>query len=282
MSIDVSAAQHFVYVSARLLDRHRTAYLLDNASVDPVLRTLAAYRNTDGGYGHALEPDVRGPNSETTSALHALEVLDEVGALSEPLADVSPWIADIADPDGGVPFALSASDRYPMAPWMVPVAGSHLTFGLAALVAETGDQSGWLRTATEWCWRKLEHIDDVHGYTLKFALDFLDRAADADRAGRAIESLRPLLRPDGSVPVEGGTADEALSAVTLSPRPGARSRALFTDAQIDAGLDHLESGQQDDGGWTFDWAAWAPAQAHEWRGLVTLRALQTLRANHRC
>ncbi len=281
MAIDVPAARQFVYLSARLLDRHRMAALLDDAPVDPILKALAAYRNPDGGYGHALEPDVRGPNSETTSTLHALEILDEVGALNHPLAAVADWVTGVADTDGGVPFALATSAGYPMAPWMAPVGGSHLTFGLAALLAAAGDDSTWLRTATHWCWRHTENVEHLAGYTLKYALTFLDRVADADRAARVIETLRPLVRPDGSVPVQGGTPDEALSALTLSPHPGSRSRALFTAEQIEHGLDALEAAQQDDGGWLFDWTAWAPAQSTEWRGLVTLRALQTLRAHGR-
>lgn len=281
MSVDVPAAERFIYTSARLLDRHRMAVLLHDAPVDLVLWALAAYRNPDGGYGHALEPDVRGPYSETTSTLHALEVLDEHDALTDPLADVADWVAGVAESDGGVPFVLPASAGYPLAAWMVPDGGSHLTFGLAALVGQAGAESGWISNATEWCWQRLDHIEDLNAYWLKYALDLLDRTADAARAIQTIETLRPLLRADGSVPVPGGTADETLTALTLSPRSGARSRALFTDEQIDGCLDDLEAGQQDDGGWTFDWAAWSPAQADEWRGLVTLKALQTLRANGR-
>lgn len=37
---------------------------------------------------------MRGPFSETTSTLHALEVLDELAALADPLADVADWVAD--------------------------------------------------------------------------------------------------------------------------------------------------------------------------------------------
>ena len=44
-----------------------------------VLATLRAYRNRDGGFGHALEPDVRAPESEPASTLHGLEVLGEIG-----------------------------------------------------------------------------------------------------------------------------------------------------------------------------------------------------------
>lgn len=282
MSINVPAAERFIYSSARLLDRHRLAVLLHGAPVEPVLTALAAYRNPDGGYGHALEPDARGPYSETTSTLHALEVLDEAGALASPLGDVAAWVAGVAEPDGGVPFALPTAAGYPLAAWMAPGGGgSHLTFGFAALLGEAGASTDWLRKATEWCWQGLRDVEDLNAHSLKFALGFLDRTADAGRAAGVIETLRPLLRPDGSVPVQGGAADEALTALTLSPRPGARSRALFTEKQIETCLDELEAGQQDDGGWTFDWAAWAPAQATESRGLVTLDALQTLRTHGR-
>ena len=281
MSVDLPAAERFIYSSARLLDRHRMAVLLHGAPINQVLSALSAYRNPDGGYGHALEPDVRGPGSETTSTLHALEVLDELNALADPLADVGDWVAGVAEPDGGVPFVLPAAAAYPLAAWMVPDGGSHLTFGLAALLGAAGARSAWLDRATEWCWRRLRHPEALNAYWLKYALDFLDRSGDAGGAVRALESLRPMLRPDGSVSVPGGAEGEILTALTLSPHPRARSRALFTDDQIDVCLDELEAGQHDDGGWTFDWAAWSPAQADEWRGLVTLKALQTLGANGR-
>lgn len=48
-----------VLANARLLDRHRLAVLLHGAPVAPVLDALRAYRNPDGGFGHALEPESR-------------------------------------------------------------------------------------------------------------------------------------------------------------------------------------------------------------------------------
>jgi hypothetical protein len=138
-----------------------------------------------------------------------------------------------------------------------------------------------LRQATAWCWSLLERPEQLTGYWVKFALDFLDAVPDETKADAAIETLRPRLSPDGSLPVEGGTANERLTPLALSPRPGRRSRLLFTRDQIDADLDVLEGGQHDDGGWTFDWLAWSPGQTVEWRGAVTLRALATLGAHGR-
>ena len=50
---------------------------------------------------------------------------------------------------------------------------------------------------------------------------------------------------------------------------------------IDAQLDHLAAAQQDDGGWMFNWPAWSPAAAADWRGSITVDALRLLRGNGR-
>jgi hypothetical protein len=283
MPVDVAAARRFLYGHARLLECHRAAVLFDTAPTDPVRRALRAYRNDDGGFGHGLEPDVRTPRSETTAALHALEVLAGVGALDDPVvADAAAWIASVSGADGGVPFALPGVEAYPHGPWMVAApGGSHLTFGLVAVLAPAGVGGEWLTAATAWCWGRLEGPAPLDPYSLKFALDFLDATPDEHRARTVLERLRPALRADGSVPVPGGTENEKLTPLTLSPRPHGRSRTLFTEAQLAADLDALEAGQHDDGGWTVDYLPWSPAQAVEWRGIATLDALVALRAHGR-
>jgi hypothetical protein len=99
---------------------------------------------------------------------------------------------------------------------------------------------------------------------------------DGHDRGAARDARRRRLDPR-----PGGTEDERLRPLALSPRPGLRSRLLFTQEQIEAELDALEAGQQEDGGWTFDFLAWCPGQALDWRGAVTLGALSSLRAHGR-
>jgi hypothetical protein len=283
MPIDVDSAEQFVFANGRLLDRHRLAVLLHDAPVAPVLDALRAYRNRDGGFGHALEPDVRAPESEPTATLQALEVLASVGALDDPMVgDAAAWVDTIAGPDGALPFVLPTAASAPHAPWMVPHGGgSHLTFAIAGALWEAGSRTPWLSRATEWCWAKLEGPAELSAYFVKFSLDFLDKVPDEMRAREAIETLRSRLRADGTIPVPGGTENERLTPLTLAPRPDGRSRALFTDDQIEADLDLLAEGQQEDGGWTFDWLAWSPGQSVEWRGSMTLGALTMLGAHGR-
>jgi hypothetical protein len=283
MTIDLAAAERFVLANARLLERHRFAALVHGAPTAPVLAALAAYRNADGGFGHALEPDVRGPHSEPASTLHALEVLAEVRALDEPMvASAAAFAAANAGPDGGLPFVAPGAAAYPHAPWMVPgEGGSFLTLGIAAVLLEAGLSDPWMERATAWGWASVEAPESLSAHWVKFALDFLDAVPDGRRAQEAIERLRSSLSADGSMPVAGGTRDERLTPLTLAPRPHGRSRRLFTERQIDDDLDRLEAGQQDDGGWTFDFLAWSPGQEVEWRGIVTLRALAALVAHGR-
>ena len=283
MPIDLDAAEQFILANARLLERHRMALLLHGATASPIVATLRAYRNSDGGFGHALEPDVRAQESEPASTLHGLEVLEEAGALDDPIAgEAFRWIEGVSHPDGGVPFVMPTAARAPHAPWMIPTAGgSQLTFGLVAASLNVDGAGSWRERATEWCWARIARPDELDAYLVKYSLVFLDAVPDEARAIAAIERLRDRIEADGSMRVTGGTEAERLTPLALSPKPGSRSRALFTDGQIETDLDALERGQQSDGGWKFDFLAWSAGQSVEWRGIVTLLALKTLSAHGR-
>jgi hypothetical protein len=282
MPVDRAAAETFIWSSARLLDRHRYAMLFEDGPAEPVLEALRAYGNPDGGFGHALEPDVRCPSSQPSPTLSALEILGEAGAANGELAGAAgAWLARIAGPDGSVPSALPGFDRYPHAPWYTAEPGSMLTLGVVAACHEGGAPGGeWLERATDWCWRSIETTERPAGYWLKFALQFLDAVPDQEHARAAIATLAGRVDPSAVEPI-GGVEGERLLALDLSPRPGSRSRALVTEAQIEAHLDAVQSEQREDGGWMFDWLAWSPAQTADWRGIVTIRALTWLRDHGR-
>lgn len=283
MSIDLDAAERFIHSNARLLERHVFTALVQHGPIDRVREALRPFRNADGGFGHGLEPDVRGPDSQPASVLQALATLAEVDALDDPITDqAANWLSTITGPDGGVPTVLPTATAYPRAPWMQPVAESgFLTFALAGRLWQSGIDHPWLRSATEWCWDRLDTDPDPAGYTVKFALDFLDSVPDPRRAAAAVERLRPALATDGTLPIPGGVDGEQVRPIELSSCPGLPSRAFFTERQLSADLDRLEQAQGTDGGWDFDFLHWSPAQAVEWRGIATVRAIATLARNGR-
>ncbi len=282
MPVDRAAAETFIWKTARLLDRQRYTLLFADGPAEPVLAALAGYQNPDGGFGHALEPDLRCPSSQTAPTLYALEILEEAGRIDSEMGRAArSWLAAVALPDGGVPFALPGFEPYPHAPWWTgdPESASFLTFGVAAVLHDAGaEHDEWLGRATDWCWRSIESERQPSAYWLKYACTFLDSVPDEDRARAALTNLAATVNPTSIAPA-GGAEGEALRPLDLSPRPGSRSRILVTAGHIEAHLDAVESEQQDDGGWMFDWPAWSLAQTADWRGNVTIGALTWLRDN---
>jgi hypothetical protein len=282
MPIDYDAAENFIWSAARLVDRHRYSMLFADGPSEPVIDALRGYRNPDGGFAHGLEPDLRCPSSQPSPTLYALEILGEAGAgRCEMVSGARAWLASIARADSSIPDVVPGFADYPHAPWFAGEPGSSLTLALAA-VLHAGGVSGdeWLDRATDWCWGSIETAAQPRGYWLKHACAFLDAVPDGERAQAAIASLASRVDASEIAPL-GGAEGEALRPLDLSPIPGSRSRGLFTRAQIEAHLKLVESEQQEDGGWMFDWRAWSPAQTTDWRGNVTIRALGWLRDNGR-
>ena len=82
----IAAARSFMAAHGRVLDRRRLELLFDGADPEPVLAALGAYRNSDGGYGHGLEPDLRAPESQPAAAWHAFQVFADVAPVTAPEA----------------------------------------------------------------------------------------------------------------------------------------------------------------------------------------------------
>jgi hypothetical protein len=282
MPIDYTAAENFIWSAARLVDRHRYSMLFADGPVQPVTEALRGYRNPDGGFGHALEPDLRGPSSQPSPTLYALEILSEAGSSDCEMARAArAWVAQVAGPAGDIPSVLPGFERYPHAPWFPAEPGSMLTLALAAAYHADGvENDEWLGRASDRCWRSIETTDEPRGYWLKYALAFLDAVPDERHAREALTSLATKVDVSTVAPV-GGVEGETLRPLDLSPRPGSRSRELIDEASIEAHLDAVESEQLEDGGWMFDWLAWSPAQTIDWRGNITIRALGWLRDNGR-
>src|SRR3990172_12263696 len=102
-------AGHFIWRNARLLERQQFAYLFAGGRREAVVAALGAYQNTDGGFGNALEPDKRCPDSQPVDAEMALRVLADVGAdeADAPmLRRLGDYLTSITTAEGGAPFAL--------------------------------------------------------------------------------------------------------------------------------------------------------------------------------
>jgi hypothetical protein len=276
--MNLDAARTFLHANARVLERRRFDHLIDGGPKEPVLDALRAFRNDDGGFGHAVEPDMRAPISQPVGIHTVLEILHEVGADDDPMiGPAADWLTTITRPDGAIPFVLETDA--PHAPWWQYSDASSVTqtAANAAALHNLRVSHPWLDRADEFLFEQIAGLDASRiggdpgvAYDVLFSVHFLDAHPDEARATEALAALAPIpTAPHGS---------EDPTALDLSPVPGSRSRRHF---DVEADLDALEAAQKEDGGWTVAWPDWNPAATLEWRGVATVLALKLLRANDR-
>ena len=283
---DREAAARFVAGNARVLDRRRFERLFSDGAAQPVRDAVAAFRNSDGGFGHALEPDGRAPASQPAAVAMALRTLDETDAWDEELvAGACEWLAANAPTEGGASFVEPTVEGWPRAPWWEPEEGrpaSLFTTGhIAGTLHARRVEHRWLDDATDLLWRRIDELGDPGPYGLRGVFVFLQHVPDRGRAEQVLEPVGRLLFDKDLVALDPEAEGEVHTPLDFAPNPDSIARRLFDEATMEAHLDHLVDSQADDGGWTFDWLAWSPVAASEWRGSLTVDALRTLRANGR-
>ena len=287
-------AEHFVWLTARVLEQRRFAYHFLNGGADAVETALEAYRNDDGGYAHALEPDLRGPVSQPLHVGHALRVLDAIGRCSgQRVERVCRYLTSVSTPDGALPAIHPSQRGYPAAPF-VPIVDdppSELlsTGPVVGLLHRNEVWHAWLFRATDFCWQAVDSLEKSHPYEVEAAVAFLDSVPDRSRAEATADRLGRLVREHRLVALDPERLDTSPVAPGYGPgehhfpydyarTPGSLARAWFTDEEMARSLDFLASEQREDGGWPIRWRAWAPGTALEARPMVTIEALRTLKA----
>ncbi|MBT2440669.1 hypothetical protein J7E93_11220 [Streptomyces sp. ISL-36] len=293
----LARAEHFIWLTARVLEQRRFAYHFLRGGADPVEVALSAYLNEDGGYGHGLEPDLRGPVSQPLHTGHALRVLDSIGRCGGLRVErICRYLTEVSTHDGALPAVHPSQRGYPAAPF-VPIVddppSSLLSTGpVVGLLHRNQVWHAWLFRATEFCWEAVENLKTSHPYEIQAAVAFLDGVPDraraqalADRLGRLVREQRlAVLDPDhiDAFPVAPGYAPgERHFPYDYARVPDSLARRWFTDEELARSLDHLADAQQEDGGWPVNWRQWAPGTALESRPIVTIEALRTLRAHGR-
>ena len=291
-SPDIQAAERFLAANARVLEKRRFERLFAGGEAAPVRDAVAAYRNRDGGFGHALEPDTRCPGSQPLATDFALRALLDTDAWDAALAEgASSWLAATAPAGGGAVFVNESVKDWPHAPGMVPEDGQPASLTATGLLAGTlyaaaprhaAPEAGpWLQQATGLIWSRIDALTTSNPYEMRALLWFLDNVPDRERAQAAVAKIGPMIFDQEMVALDPATPGEVHFPLDFAPLPNSIARPLFDPPVIEANLDHLAAAQRDDGGWMFNWMAWSPAAERDWRGHITVDALRVLRANGR-
>ena len=283
MSQYLESAQTFILSNARLLERHLFAFLFQQGNPDHVRRALLAYQNVDGGFGNALEPDKRTASSQPIDQEIALHVLDDLGFDTGIALQICDFLETITTAEGGVPFVLPTVRDAPRAEWWntdldEPPASINPTASIAGLLHKYGIHHPWLDRATDYCWQHIEQLQIKDGHDFLCVQLFLEHVADRERAERAFERISTQLMAGGHITYDPSASGYVFMPLVYAPSPQNMSRRLFDTTTIQRHLEALANKQQVDGGWPISWPAVSPACELEYRGIVTLNALKTLKA----
>ncbi len=283
---------------ARPLEQALFAHRFEGGSRTAVLAALAPYQNADGGFGRALEPDMRAAASSVVATTLALDIFRRLGATEEtsglPAALV--YLIDSFDVETQRwPIVSPEVEEAPHAPWWDYAESADNFRGFWA--NPRASVIGYL-----WQYRKLVPSPFVEGALRAVANDllsyahhmemhdlqcFVDLLETNNLPGELRTDMLDKLRRAVARSVVSDPAawdDYNLKPLTVVRAPDSPLAQALAAAAIDANLDYLIDTQGEDGAWAPAWAwdfvdaaAWAAA-AREWRGVLTLRNLETLRA----
>lgn len=275
-----TAGRDFVRRDARVVERRLFSTVFEGADPQGVVDALRGFQNADGGFGQGLEPDKRCPDSLPLDVEVAFDTLIAAGARDEEMVRrATDWLGQVANADGAVSLCAPVVAEYPRAEHITEWTyqpGINPTAGLVGRLHHLGVEHPWREKAGAWSAAELAKglPEDAHG--MHEALEFLEHTEDVD-VDRIREWLPKLqyFRADAADPSYGVTP------LHFASTPDSFWKQLFTDAQLEAHLDRLIADQQDDGGWALTWEPPGPAATLEYRGIVTVGALRTLKAYNR-
>jgi hypothetical protein len=295
-------ARNYIKTHARPLDRALFEHRFEGASADLVTAELARFQNDDGGFGHALEPDLRTPASSALATEVALRTLEELGCASDHpmVGDAVRFFFETLDPETKVWRIIPRdANEHPHAPWWHDKDGSlartfddfliiprasvvGLLHHYAALVP-----ADWLAELTEHTVATLETISDDAlaggGDSLRYALRLVEaRALPQSYKDRLVPRLcRLALQFVSCDPQEWG--GYVAAPLKIAPTPDSPVADVLRDG-LERHLDYQIDHQTPEGTWEPTWT-WGDAYPdvweqvkREWYGALALEVLTALHA----
>lgn len=294
----------FIYSKARPLERAMFAFHFEGGAVDDVLIALSQFQNEDGGFGQALEPDLRTPTSSALATGEGLNILKEVDSPGDhPIVrSAVEYLLSSFDGEKKIwRIAPQDTNKYPHAPWWHDEGGSLvITFDgyqviprakIVGLLHHYADlvPEEWLDSITAQTVAGIETITPFGsggGDDLVYALSLAEEVSLAEQfRARIVKRLRTVVPEVVSQnPEEWGSY--CISPLKIVTSPQSPIADLIWDA-VQEHLDYQIDHQTQEGAWDPVWSwgdfypdAWQGAKV-EWQGYLTLATLMALKVFNR-
>ena len=280
-------ARDFILTNARMIERRLFDFHFSNGDSKGVFHAVYAYRNSDGGFGHGMEPDTASPESQPLFSIMALETLDDVGYLNKDiiLNDFMPYFESITTETGGIPWMFRPTSNYPCEAHFKTVkelAALSTTAPLLGILEKYKIDIPWMQKAEIFVWSEFERIKDKHAFCYLCVprwLTFLQYTKSRDKAEKTIQNLKDwiinkeLLCKDKSD--DGWGLYGKPHSLNYAPAPGSVLSSVFSKETIEADIAELINRQKEGGRWD-TWYGISEGTKLEWAGIQTLWTLKTL------
>jgi len=281
-------ARDFILTNARMIERRLFEFHFENGNKEGVFHAVYAYRNSDGGFGHGMEPDTASPESQPLFSVMALETLDEVGYLNAELIlkDFMPYFESITTEKGGIPWMLRPKSEYPCGSHFKAVkewAALSTTAPLLGILEKYNVDIPWMKNAEQFVWSEFERIKEKHAFCylcVQRRLTFLKYTKSQDKAKKTIYDLKNWILADGVLCIDKSDNGWGLYGKPHSLNYASSSESLlnslFTNETIESDIKELINRQKNDGHWD-TWYGISEGTKLEWAGIQTLWALKVLK-----
>ena len=296
--VSQSHAKAFIFEWGRPLEQARYLFHFEDGPASSILTELAQFQNPDGGFGHALEPDMRLPQSSVLATIVAMQILGEINATSqEPIVQAAiRYLLDSYEIDTKVwPIIPRHNNDFPHAPWWHDDGNIRYNFGQfrANPRAEiVGHLFSYHDLVPDGLAEELAHeiIAHLHTYPDKVGMhDLACYVATAENPAIPVglrDQLLPKLKRALLATVETDPAqwgDYTPKPLAYIHTPHSPFAPLMPQA-TSANLDDVIVRQGADGSWqpTWSWGEhypqdWTQAK-REWASILTLNTLKQLKA----
>jgi hypothetical protein len=274
MAIDLKKARDFVYANGVMWERALFAYLFQGESVDRLHQNLLCYKNPDKGWGHALEHDLRVPQSNPLALEFLLVIIMQMGIPAGKLLDGTvQWLEAQRETDGSLknpPETLN----YPHAPWWND-GGQTIPDSIVGNLTALGCISESLReTTAKWVQHNLT-LEKIRANDWLFmayhAYDYYQplRETPEGKAGwqSAVENIIAC--------AEKAESEKYNSIFRFVPTADAPVTSALPPKLLTKYLDYLAETQQADGSWHDE------HNLPQWYPWTTIAVLNGLRAHGR-
>ena len=293
------ASRRFIETTARPLEHARFRHTFEGTSGTLVFEALRKYQNVDGGFGRALEPDLRANESSALCTSIAFELLRSIQVTPGETfvsASMTYLLENLDRGNGHWRIIPRLAEQSPHAPWWNQT-GREDGFDCFSL-NPTAQILGYLYDYQEYVpsdilslvsdrvIRHLSGLETIEMHELLCCLRLLKTETLPEEIHQQIrQKLTQLI--DGAVAYDPAQWKQySLRPLQVVDDPESPFMA-GREESVAANLDYEIASQNEDGSWTPMWS-WGDAfpndwtlACREWTGIITLEKLLLLRSFNR-